>query len=245
MSIYKRKSGRWAVFIDVDCSADGKRQRRPLGTFPTRKEAERAEREALSARDRGIDLSPLRITVGELMRRYLEDAEARVGAKTLERYRDLDRLHIEPTRGGMALARLRPAHLSEWLAMLLREGRAKRSLAEDAAAPASEGRARDPGLSAKTTRHAFALLKGALSWAVRMQVVAVNAALAVDAPKVARREAVAFTADEVALLLAAAAGTRWEALIAFAAGTGARRGEVAAVKWADVDVENRRGTIRG
>lgn len=34
------------------------RGRRPLGTFATKKEAEKAERDALSARDRGIDVAP-------------------------------------------------------------------------------------------------------------------------------------------------------------------------------------------
>jgi hypothetical protein len=56
MSIYRRKSGRYAVRVDLDPSHTGGRRRKSLGTFATRKETERAERDALSARARGIGL---------------------------------------------------------------------------------------------------------------------------------------------------------------------------------------------
>ena len=47
MSIYKRKSGRYAVLVDLESSATGLRRRKSIGTFRTRKEAEAAERKAL------------------------------------------------------------------------------------------------------------------------------------------------------------------------------------------------------
>ena len=53
MSIYKRKSGRYAGLIDLEASATGRRRRKSVGTFRTRKEAEAAERKELDARDRG------------------------------------------------------------------------------------------------------------------------------------------------------------------------------------------------
>ena len=65
MSTYKRKSGRYAVLIDLEATATGLRRRKSVGTFRTRKEAEAAERKALEARDRGIDLSPKTVTVAD------------------------------------------------------------------------------------------------------------------------------------------------------------------------------------
>ena len=83
MSIYRRKSGRYAVLIDLETSATGLRRRKSIGTYRTRKEAAAAERRALEARDRGIDLSPKTVTVSELLDRYLTDREALGrGAKT-------------------------------------------------------------------------------------------------------------------------------------------------------------------
>lgn len=57
MSIYKRKSGRYAVLVDLGSVLNWRRRRRALGTYRTREEAEKAERDALQARDQGIDLS--------------------------------------------------------------------------------------------------------------------------------------------------------------------------------------------
>jgi hypothetical protein len=70
MSIYKRKSGRYAVLVDLEPTALGLRRRKSIGTFRTRKEADAAERKALEARDRGTDLSPQTVNVTELLEKY-------------------------------------------------------------------------------------------------------------------------------------------------------------------------------
>ncbi len=120
MSVYKRASGRYAVLVDLEPTALGGRRRKSAGTYRTRKEAEAAERKALEARDRGIDLSPKTVSVAELLDRYLADREAlERGAKTLQEYRGCaDRL-IRPHLDGIAVAKLRPARIAEWVADLL------------------------------------------------------------------------------------------------------------------------------
>jgi hypothetical protein len=187
MSVYRR-GDRWQVLIDLDRGVDGKRRRGSLGSFPTKKEAERAEREALSSRDRGIDLSPNTVTVAEMISRYLSDANSRCGGKTMERYRELASNYIEPHLGSIVLSKLRPAHISAFNTTLLERGGAK-------------GRP----LSPKTVRHGFALLKSALAWAVRMQLAGTNPASVVKPPHAARPTVRAFSAEEIALLLDAAA----------------------------------------
>jgi hypothetical protein len=88
MSVYKRKSGRYAVLKDLEPTALGGRRRKSIGTFRTRKEAEAGERKVLESRDRGIDLSPKTVTVSELLDRYLTNREAlERGAQTLQEYR--------------------------------------------------------------------------------------------------------------------------------------------------------------
>ena len=123
VSVYRRRSGKYGVLIDLESTATGLRRRKSVGTFRTRKEADAAERKALEARDRGIDLSPKTVTVAQLLDRYLADREALDrGAKTLQEYRGCaDRL-IRPHLGGIALAKLRPARIAEWVAMLLKRG---------------------------------------------------------------------------------------------------------------------------
>ena len=193
MSIYKRKSGRWAVLVDVDRRADGKRRRLPLGTYATRKEAERVEREALSARDRGSDLDPDRIEVGELLDRYVRN---RTGlgraAKTVERYGDLVRLYLKPHVGSIQLTKLKPAHVSELVTTLSERGGEK-----------------NKPLSPKSVKHAFALLRAALAWAVGQEVVGRNVAATVDPPSVPRGNIIALSVSEANRLLDAADGSRW------------------------------------
>lgn len=228
MSVYKRKSGRWAVRVDVDRAADGHRTRRALGTFTTRKEAERVERDALSAKDRGIDLSPATVSVKVLVDRYVSNRGALGrGLKTIEEYQRVADLYIAPHLGSVIVSKLKPASISAWISILLDHG----------------GRKEAP-ISAKTVRHAYSLLNAALRWGIKMEIVGRNACEAVTPPKPARSSAKALSIDEVTALSAAARGSRWEPFITIALMLGARRGEVLALGSEDVDLDNGRVTIR-
>ncbi len=278
MSVYKRKSGRYAVAIDVEdprpfrivealppavdgrrrvkalqrfkTDADAKRElarlskadpdrqlsveriargKRNLGTFKTKKEAEQAERAALEAKDRGVDVEPTTLTVADLAERYVAQRRTleRCGLKTAEEYERVVRLYIEPHFRGVPVRKLRPAAVSEWVVTLMRGG----------------GRNGKP-ISARTAKHAFALLSGALRWAVRQQIVFQNACDAAEAPTPKRSEARALEPDEVSKIIAIARGTRWENFVDLALMLGARRGELLALTWADVDFEARRVTVR-
>jgi Phage integrase, N-terminal SAM-like domain len=112
MSVYKRRSGRYAVLVDLEPTATGLRRRKSIGTYRTRKEAEAAERKALEARDHGTDLSPQTVTVQQLLDRYAERCRTKaLATKTVERYEELANCHVLPVIGGLTLARLKPAHV--------------------------------------------------------------------------------------------------------------------------------------
>jgi integrase len=220
MSVYKRKSGRYAVLVDLESSATGLRRRKSVGTFRTRKDAEAAERKALDARDRGIDLSPKTVTVTQLLDRFIVDRRAKGRAlRTVMRYDELAKLTISPHIGGIALAKLSPAHLSSWLATI-----------------AERGSAAEKPLAPKSVKHAFALLRSALRWAIRHDLAWRNVADAVDAPSVPRSQARAIDEDEAARFFQAADATRWGPFFRLALGTGARRGELLALRWEDVAI---------
>ena len=226
MSVYKRGEGRWQVRVDLDRSVDGKRRRRALGSFKTRKSAEAAERDALSARERGHDLATGKVSVAVVLERYLVDRATRCGEKTIQEYRGIATRYVVPHLGALALARLRPVHVSDWQASLAVGG----------------GKAGAP-VSAKTVFHARALLGGALGWAVKMGLVERNVVAAVDAPAVRRSNAKAIDSAEIARILDAAAVTRWHSFFSLAFAIGARRGELLALRWSVVDLERRTVTI--
>jgi len=221
MSVYKRKSGRYAVLVDLEATALGGRRRKSIGTYRTRKEAEAAERKALEARDRGIDLAPQTVTVQELLERYIERCKTKaLATKTLERYEELAKCHLRPVVGGLTLAKLKPAHVLNVYA-----------------------KATEKGLSPKSVRHVHGLLHAALDWAVEQNLCFRNVADVTkrDLPKAQRSPARALTEGEARRLLDAAVGTPWHALFTLAFCTGARRAELAALRWSNVDLE--RGSV--
>lgn len=221
MSVYRRKSGRYAVLIDLEPSATGLRRRKSISTYRTRKEAEHAERQALEARDRGIDLSPRTVTLQDLLERYVQRCRTKaLATKTVERYEELSRCHLLPVIGGLTLARLKPTHIVTVYA-----------------------KTAEKGLSPKSVRHVHGLLHAALDWAVEQNLCFRNVADVAkrDLPNAQRSPAKALTEDEARRLLDAAVGTPWDAFFTLAFCTGARRAELAALRWANVDLE--RGTV--
>lgn len=212
----------------VVAKAEGSTTRRSLGTFATRADAEKAERSALALRDRGIDLAPQFITVAEIVQRYLRDRNTRCETKTMEEYEKIASSYILPKLGSKPIAKLRPAHISEW----------QHSLAESGG---QGGRA----LSAKTTFHARSFLSAALKWACKMQMLVVNPCDAVDAPKVRRSDAKALSTAEVSQLIQTCKGSSWNIFVILALTLGARRGELLAIRWEHVDFECKTVTLEG
>ena len=231
MSIYKRKRKNGARYTVV-VESNGRRV--SVGTFRTSKEAESAERKALEARERGHDLSSSKATIDEVVAAYL-DSRSKCGQDTLDTYSSAQRLYIAPHLGDLQARALRPAHVASWYAMLLREG--GRSYKDP-------DRARRP-LGVKTAWNAFTLLSSALEWAAESDIVGRNVCK-IAAKHLARPTkalARAFSDDEVAKILGAAADTRWANYLMLALATAARRGELLALNWTDIDLDGGRMLI--
>lgn len=91
-------------------------------------------------------------------------------------------------------------------------------------------------LSAKTVREVHSVLHVALKRAVKTKLIPFNPADGCDLPRVDQREAVALSADQLAAYQHAAAGKWPDLVIRLAAATGARRGELLAARWSDLDL---------
>jgi integrase len=183
----------------------------------------RAERKALEARDRGYDLSLQTVTVRELLEKYAQRCRAKaLATKTLERYEELAECHLLPVIGALTLARLKPHHVGNVYA-----------------------KAAEKGLSPKSVRHVHNLLHAALGWGVEQNLCFRNVADVAkrDLPKAQRSPAKALTEAEARRLLDAAVGTPWHAFSTLAFCTGARRAELAALRWSNVDLERATVTI--
>jgi integrase len=215
--------------LDAPPGPDGRRRQVWSRGFPTRRAAEADLREELARRDQGIVLAPGKVTLQAFTDRWLAHLTV-LGrdARTVERYGELLHGHVLPTLGGVPLRELAPAHLSDLYARLLRSGR-------------RDGR--PGGLAPRTVGHVHRAVHRMLKQAVRWQLIARNPAADLELPSVPKAEMVTLTRDQARRLLDAAAARPlmyWLVLLGVA--TGARLGELLALRWADIDLDA--GTVR-
>src|SRR5262245_36605959 len=183
-SIYKRRSdGRWCGAITL---AGGKRK-----TFygVTRAEVSAKLTSALRSQHDGIPMYDDRQTLGDFLSRWLRDVAApTVRQSTFRAYESKIRVHVRPNIGQIPLVKLTPQHLQSFFTERHKSG-----------------------LSARSVHHLRAILRAALSDAVKWDLVRRNVAGLVDPPRVETTEVRALTSDHAAALLGAVRGNRLEA----------------------------------
>lgn len=227
--IRQRSQGSWELRYSVDTEqATGKRRVATATVRGPRKAAEKELRRLLKTVDDNEHVDPSRLTVAQWLRSWIEAVKTEVSPKTSERYGEVVENFLVPELGGLLIGKLAPLHLqkayTKWATGGRRDGK-------------------DGGLAPRTRRHMHRILKTALTRAVEQQVIARNPADALKKrlPKVERRSMTTLDTEQAAQLLRTIRHTRvyWPALLALA--TGARRGEVLALRWRNVDLH--RGTL--
>jgi integrase len=232
---WNTKSGRktgWYVVLDIGRDLDGKRRQKWHGGFATRAEAE-AGRVALVAEfGAGTYTEPSAVTLDEWVTggwwRLLQD---RVKPSTAASYEANLRHHVLPSLGRVRLTSLRAEHLNRLYIDLLKDGRI-------------DGQG---GLSAHTVRNVHVIVHLLLRDACAAGLISRNVAeLATPPPRRSPRTAPMrfWQPHQLRLFLSAVSGEHLEAAWHLAALTGMRRGEIAALRWDDIDVTNQRVYIR-
>lgn len=156
------------------------------------------------------------LTVAVYLRRWLLHARGRVRAVTYEGYESLLRLHAIPRLGGQLLQEVSPLVIQGLYGEL------------SAAPPAG------PGLSGGSVLNLHLVLTQAFGQAVRWQLLAVNPVAGAQPPRPRRPPRQVVDPTLLQRLLGEVSGTWLEAPAAIAAATGMRRGEILALRWADV-----------
>ncbi|MDP8921383.1 MAG: site-specific integrase [Chloroflexota bacterium] len=226
---FDAKRGLWVGSLMVGYRPDGKPDRRKV---KSKSQAEcRRKLDELKGRAAGgllCDADKGRETVATLLDAWLASVKPDLRAGTYRNYELYTRVHFKPAFGRHRLSTLRPATIQQFLAARREALRAQ---------PNAEGE--KPLLSARTVRHLYVVLNTAFRWGVRKGLLAVNPCDRVDPPRVEHHEAKALTPEETARLLAAAAENTdpLRALWELAALTGARKGELLAIRWADLDLD--------
>ncbi len=224
-----KRGGGYSVVLDLGRGPDGKRLRRWHSGYRTKKDAERARVELLGRLDQATYVDPSKTTLSDFLDRWLQHMGTVRDARTVERYGELLRLHVRPTLAGVPLQKLTPVHFTDLYARLLAEGR-------------RDGR--PGGLSPRTVGHVHRALHRALHQAVRWRLLATNPAGDLELPPAGKTEMVTLDHQQAARLLAAVEeAPGWlRMLVTLGLALGCRRGELLALRWADVDLDE--GTVR-
>jgi integrase len=218
-SISKRKDGRYMARYTVQ-TPKGPKRKTIYGK--ERQDVRDALAKVLSDRAEGIVYEDENATVEDYLDRWLKDCvRGTVRQSTYDRDSLLLDKHVVPAIGHRKLKKLTPLDL---------QGLYRDRL--------------DSGLSASTVHKIHAILHKALSQAVRWHMVPRNPTEAVKPPRPAPKEMRPLSPEEARRLLEAASGDRLEALYVLAVTTGMRQGELLALKWEDVGLEDRVLSVR-
>ena len=168
----------------------------------------------------GLYIEPAKITVGQFLDRWLEHTKPLVSPRTHERYGELVSKNLKPLLGAVLVTKLRPMQISEAYAKALSSGR----------------RDGGGGLAPSTVRYLHVILKASMQQAVRWQVLARNPVDAVDPPKSERAAMTTYDLAQTADLIDATRGTRMTITVILAVLCGLRRGEIAALRWRNINL---------
>jgi len=215
-SITKRRDGRYMARYTVH-TTKGPKRRTVYGR--TRKEAADKLSKALSDRVEGIVVDDENMTVGEYLDVWLKGSvRGSVRQSTYDPDASLVNNHLCPVLGRIRLKKLSASHVQGFYRDRL-----------------------DHGLSPSTVHKMHAILHKALSQALAWHMIQRNVTEVVRPPRPAPKEMRPLTPEGARRLLEAACGNRLEALYVLAITTGMRQGELLALRWQDVDIDN--GTV--
>lgn len=205
-SFRQRADGSWECRIRL-----GGKYRSFYGS--TKSAAGKAKDDAKKEMEAGRDLNRRREKVGAYLTRWLEDTAAiRVSPRTLVEYRSIVVNHLQPALGAIWLHELSPSDVQTMLNAVHRAG-----------------------LSPRRVSHLRAVLRTALSDAMKVGAVSRNVAKLVTLPTIDRERVVPLDPAQARALIAATDGTIHGAVFTVALTCGLRQGEVLGLRWQDID----------
>lgn len=225
--------------IRVSCgyTANGEQVRKSMTWKPepgmTEKQAEKAvllvaaDFERKVQRGDTVDASTLKLS--DFCQDYLKLKKSSLAPTTLAQYERVIREHIVPELGHMKLQNIRPIHVQHFI----------EKLADPAAVPK---------LSANSVTRYFNVLKSIMAQAYKLELIDSNPTetTRITLPRTEEKEVEVFTREESAHVLECLQNEpiMWQALINIAIVTGARRGEIVALQWEDIDLQRRTISIK-
>ena len=218
-NITRRGKSSWRLKFDAEPDAvTGERRIRYVTVKGKRADAEAELARLLNDAHKGTLVNPTKITVADWLRQWLDGVKGDLSNGTVENYLGKIERQIIPVLGKIELQRLKPADVRRWFVDMPTKG----------------------SLSARSRIFTCKLLSAALDAAVRDEVLHRNVCDAVKMPKV--KPAKVETLKEDQLDLSPLEGHWVHPIATLALLSGARRGELLALRWCDLDLD--KGTMR-
>lgn len=219
--IYKRNDGTWAAVITTGRDENG-HQKRQFIYGKTRTEVAEKLLKTQNDMKTGTYIKPTKATVGEWLDTWLEQYKRNnLRPTTYSSYEQHIRVHIKPSIGHILLSDLTPEMVQKFYNDKFKAGRYD-----------GEG-----GLSSATVRKIHNILHDALNQAVLNNLVHRNSTEATKRPKLQQKEIKIFTVEEQKLFMNSLKDEDLGAAFLMDLSTGIRLGELLALKWKNVDLE--------
>ncbi|MBS4053240.1 MAG: site-specific integrase [Thermaerobacter sp.] len=215
-SVFKRKDGRWCAAVTTGYSPETGKPIRAYYYDTTRAGVVVKRDEALRGIKAGTYVKPTKETVEAWLKTWLDAYVApSVRPKTWEGHESIIRVHLVPALGQIDLRALQTNQVQR----LLNDKMAS-------------------GLSPRTVELIHTTLKSALKQAQLEGMVTRNVADHVRKPKGDNKEIRVLTAAEMDQLIAVALADRLGPVVITMLGTGLRLGEVLALEWSNVNLQD-------
>ena len=214
-SLRERSPGVWEVRVETGRDpVSGRRRQLSRSVRGTKREAETVLNRLVKEADDGTHTGS-EATFKDVADRWLLISSADLSPTTTRRYRGLLDKHILPAIGSRAAHKIRTTDLDDLYLGLIHQS----------------------GLSPASVRQVHATIRRALSQAVRWGWIATNPAANTTPPRVQAPKITPPDVAEVVKLLDAAAETSpdFARFLHLAVTTGARRGELCALRWERID----------
>jgi len=210
----------WSYVLRVPDTISGKTKPQWVGGFDSEKAAKLARDKARVSLSTSNYVSPNKLTLGEYLTKWINEVHAnQLKASTLERYKRVINRYLIPELGAIKLQDLRPSHVQGFYTSLL-----------------TRSTVTGNPLSPQTVTLIGAVLKKAIKYAVDVDgLIAVNPVNRVPLPKGKGTIPTPWSIQELNTFLDVARSHRLFFFYRLSAFTGARRGELLALKWSDFD----------
>ncbi len=236
-SIEQRAPNAWRLVVSGGQDQHGKRVKITRTVTGTKREAERELARLVTEVETGRIGASAKMTFGEWVDRWMQLVEKTLAPSTLVGYRHMLRNRLLPALQHIQLDRLQPKHIAAFYDNLSRASRLDVYLDDEAR---RLGAAIPPISSNSQLKH-HRLLSLILQEAVYRGLIPMNPTRSVRPPRAIRTEARHYDEADVPRLLGVLTKEplRFQALVAVALTTGARRGEITGLKWEDIDWERK------